>query len=356
MLRISVLRAEEVSMFDVVVQYFRNFGRPPAVAAQDLPMQQDHTWPILARVGTVVAIVVGGLFLDEATPQMLSVGVFYVAAVLTGFWFPKSTDVLALALLATSLIVVAYWITTPDPGTVWEAWTNRALTIGTVWLTSLFVWYIRILQQRLRQQIEITHSLSREISHRVGNSLQIVASFLRLQASRGASDETRHILEAASSRVMAIGRIERMLSHAGAGHLVDSRAFLTALISDTRSALSDPDRLGLTVAADSAELTSSLAIPLGACLIELINNALKHAFNDSSRGTIDVRFTALSTRYVVEVEDNGAGLGESRGREGFGTQNVAELARLMRGSISHQAAHPAADRPGTVWRLVIPRD
>lgn len=313
-----------------------------------------HTLPKFAWIAVLALTVFGGLFLDEVTPQMLSVGVFYVAAVLTGFWFPNRTAPLALALLATFLIVIAYWITTPDPGTVIEAWTNRVLTIGTVWLTSLFVWYIRALQARLRHQMAVTHSLSREIGHRVGNSLQIVASFLRLQASRTANEESRQILQAAGSRVMAIGRIERMLAHAGTGHVVDSRVFLTELVGDLRSTLSDPDQIGITARADSAELTSSIAIPLGACLIELINNSLKHAFKDGMKGSIKVRFSEASSSFVVEVEDDGAGLDGARG-DGFGTQSVGELARLMRGTISHHPGQSQAARPGTIWHLEIPR-
>lgn len=319
------------------------------------PGSSTHFLPKSARIAVIALIAIIGLFLDEVTPQMVSVGVFYVAAVLTGFWFPKRTAALALALLATFLIVVAYWITTPDPGTVLEAWTNRILTIGTVWLTSLFVWYIRALQARLRQQIAVTHSLSREISHRVGNSLQIVASFLRLQASRTASEDSRQVLQAAGSRVMAIGRIERMLAHAGTGHVIDSRVFLTELVGDVRSTLSDPDRIAIAAKADSAELTSSIAIPLGACLIELINNALKHAFKDGAKGSIAIRFSETSNNFVVEVEDDGAGLDDARGGQGFGTQNVGELARLMRGTISHHPGHPQTARPGTVWHLEIPR-
>jgi len=315
-----------------------------------------YTWPAGARLTVVVSIVAGGLLLDELTPQMVHVSIFYVGAVLTGFWFPKPTAALALALLATFLIVVAYWITTPDVGTVWELWTNRLLSIGTVWLTAVFVWYIRVLQEKLWRQIEVTNSLSREISHRVGNSLQIVASFVRLQARGSGDEKTRLILQKVSARVMAIGRVERILSHSGAGRVVDSRDFVVRLIDDVRSTLSDQDKVRIAVEADAAELTSSLAIALGACLIELINNALKHAFADGSPGKVDVRFLRSGGQFIFEVEDNGVGFKEAQAKEGSGARNVAELARLMRGEISHRPACGSATRPGTVWRLAIPGD
>jgi hypothetical protein len=40
------------------------------------------------------------------TPQVISVTLFYVSLVLVGFWFPKPKAALALALLATPLIII----------------------------------------------------------------------------------------------------------------------------------------------------------------------------------------------------------------------------------------------------------
>jgi two-component sensor histidine kinase len=287
---------------------------------------------------------------------MIAVGLFYVAIVLTGFWFPKPRAALALALVATPLIIIGYWLTIPDNAPPWAAWTNRALAIGTVWLTAAFVMHIRVLEQKLQAQVDIANSLSREMSHRVGNSLQLVASFLRLQAQSTSNENSRHVLEMAGSRIMVIGRIQRMLSHLGSTRMVDSKTFINALMRDVCSTLPDPGRIAIRVEADPTQLTSTTATALGALLVELINNALKHAFRDEMRGTLAVRFTASKARdrYVVEVEDDGVGIDAPEMRAGFGTQNVTELARLVEGSITCQTARPSHARPGTMWRLEFP--
>jgi hypothetical protein len=177
------------------------------------------------------------------TPQIISVGIFYVALVLMGFWFSNPKSALVLALLSTPLIVVGYWVTMPDNSPAWEAWMNRALAIGTVWMTVVFVWHIRVLEQKLQVQIKFSNNLSREMEHRVGNHLQLVAAFLRLQAKASASEQPRHALELAGSRVMAIGNIQRMLSHSMPSHTIDSKEFITAIIGDLRSALPDPENV-----------------------------------------------------------------------------------------------------------------
>jgi two-component sensor histidine kinase len=311
----------------------------------------------LAASSAVVVIAAGALIFDAMTPQMIAVGLFYVAIVLTGFWFPKPKAALALALVATPLVIIGYWLAIPQNVPAWEAWTNRALAIGTVWLTAIFVWHIRVLEQKLEVQIGIANSLSHEMSHRVGNSLQLVASFLRLQAQSTNSEGSRHILETAGSRVMVIGRIQRMLSHFGSPRTVDSKHFIIALTHDVRSTFPDPDKIGINVEVDAAELTSTTATVLGAILVELINNALKHAFREGMEGTLAVRFIASKNtdRYVVEVEDDGVGIDQAQMPDGFGTQNITDLSRLIAGSVTCQAARTSNARPGTMWRLDFPQ-
>jgi two-component sensor histidine kinase len=293
------------------------------------------------------------LLFDAVTPDVISVGLFYVAVVLTGFWFPKPNTEYTLALFATVLVVLGHWITIPENIPEWEAWTNRALAIGTVWLAAIFVWHIRVLEQKLQQQIEISNCLSREMEHRIGNHLQFTASLLRLQAARSCSEETRHALELAGSRLTVIGKIQRMLSHSMASGAIDSKAFVTALVEDVRSALADPDKVAISIRADSAELTSMRATALGALLVELINNALKHAFRGGAEGRIAVTFTASDNHYILGLEDDGFGIDQEHG-DGLGTRNITELARLMGGSITWQPARESDTRPGTMWRLVIP--
>jgi two-component sensor histidine kinase len=314
-----------------------------------------HHWRFWGGAVAAVALVgASALIFDAVTPQIISVGIFYVGLVLIGFWFPEPKAAFALALLATLLIILGYWITVPDTTPAWEAWLNRALSIGTVWMTAVFVWYISVLEQKLKVQVDIADTLSREMNHRIGNHLQLVASFLRLQAARSSSEEVRRAIELAGSRVMVIGNIQRMLSHSTPSHMIDSKPFIAELISEVRSALPDPDKLVITVQADSAMLTSTKATALGALLLEAVNNALKHAFPDGMSGTLAVSFVVSNGKYTIELKDDGVGIEQTQTHWGFGTQNVADLTRLMGGSITRDPACLSKTRPGTSWRLVIP--
>jgi len=291
---------------------------------------------------------------DAFTPQIISVGILYVGLVLLGFWFPNPKAVLALALLATALIIAGYWITIPDNIPAWQAWLNRALAIGTTWLTAVFVWHIRVLEEHLQRQMDITKALSREMTHRVGNHLQLVSSFLMHQARSSCNEEVRRALERAGSRVMVIGNIQRLLSHSTPSRMIDSRDFIMAVLDEVRAALPNSNQVGIVTQVDSAELTSIRAIAIGALLLELINNALKYAFPEGMKGMLTVNFTVSSNKNIIEFEDDGVGIAHGHNPDGFGTKNVEDLARLLRGSITCQTACQSDSRPGTKWRLVIP--
>jgi PAS domain S-box-containing protein len=94
---------------------------------------------------------------DAVTSQAVSVAVFYVGMVLIGYWLPQPKAALALALLATTLIIAGHWISIPDGALLWESWINRGLSIGSIWLTAMFVWRIRVL-------MDLAGGLSREVT------------------------------------------------------------------------------------------------------------------------------------------------------------------------------------------------
>jgi len=110
----------------------------------------------------VTLVAAGALVFDALTPQVVSVTAVYVGLVLIGYWLRDPRSALALALLATPLIIIGHWTSIPDIVPEWESWANRGISIGSVWLAAVFVWRIRVLEQELQQQINIANSQSRE--------------------------------------------------------------------------------------------------------------------------------------------------------------------------------------------------
>src|SRR6478735_11853347 len=76
--------------------------------------------------------------------------------------------------------------------------------------------------------------LLREVNHRVGNSLQIIASLLHLQASSAAQDEVKAALTNAMGRVAAVAQVHRRLYTSQDLKSVVLSQYLESLLEDLR--------------------------------------------------------------------------------------------------------------------------
>jgi PAS domain S-box-containing protein len=118
----------------------------------------------LGGPAAVTIVAAAALISDALTPEVVSVSAGYVGLVLIGYWLPGPRAALALALLATPLIIVGHSISIPESTPEWQSWMNRGSSIGSVLLTAIFVWRIRVLEANLQRQIGVASDQLREIT------------------------------------------------------------------------------------------------------------------------------------------------------------------------------------------------
>lgn len=191
-----------------------------------------------------------------------------------------------------------------------------------------------VTQLRYRErQLQRQEAVVREVHHRVKNNLQTIASLLRIQARRLPSDAKRE-LEEATRRIAAIALVHETLSRES-GQYVDFGTVAGRLVEMVSQALIDPDRkVEIEVKGDPGKLHSDLATPLAVVLVELIQNAVEHAFKHSG-GCVDVSMERNPQRLRMTVHDDGAGLPRDFGptSTGLGLQIVRELVETELGGV-----------------------
>jgi len=197
--------------------------------------------------------------------------------------------------------------------------------------------------------------LLQEMIHRVNNSLQIIASILLLKARTVRSEDTRRHLQDAHERVMAIATVQEQLHPAPFGAQIEVREYLTRLCESlAASMILDSQPITVRVEAGDGTTTSEHAVSMGLIAVELVINALKHAFPPGSSGTIVVGFESSAKAWRLSVTDNGIGIGGSLPdapvRIGLATSIVEALTRQLGGRVTTSTASP-----GTGVSVTVPR-
>jgi two-component sensor histidine kinase len=197
---------------------------------------------------------------------------------------------------------------------------------------------------KLAEAVEYQDLLSREMSHRVKNSLASVVGLLHVQARAAHSLDIRNALEDAGSRVAAIAQVHDQLWRGSRIGFIDLAEFMTQLCKQLGS---NTERLVLNCHADPMPVSADHAIPLGLLINELVTNAVKYAYPDGV-GVIDVSAREIDGCLHVEISDHGVGLPAGfdidKPRTSLGFKVITGLVRQLGGIIAIASNEPSGAR------------
>ncbi|MCT8974671.1 sensor histidine kinase [Microbaculum marinisediminis] len=188
--------------------------------------------------------------------------------------------------------------------------------------------------ERMAELLQRKETLLREVHHRVGNSLQIIASILARDARKVHSEETRLHLENAHRRILAVATVQQQLQTSREGGRSELAPYLRQLCENlTASVVGNAKRIAIDVQADADTVSSAVATNMGLIVTELVINALKHAFMaDAGTGRITVTYQVDGHAWRLTVSDNGVGkpnIDQFPAEISLGTGIVAALVRQL---------------------------
>lgn len=184
--------------------------------------------------------------------------------------------------------------------------------------------------------------LIQEVNHRVGNSLQLVASLLNMQASAHPDAGVKDALATAVSRVMAVSQVHRRLYTSEDVHSVALDLYLGGLIEDLARTVENGSARGqISFRLDPAHTPPDRAIAIGVIMTELVLNALKYAYPGRAGGAVRVIGETRGRRLALTVEDDGVGSGDSAKAvgTGLGRRIIQALATKLEAEIEHDVQH-----------------
>lgn len=165
----------------------------------------------------------------------------------------------------------------------------------------------RLLALKVESQTKDIKLLLSELNHRVKNNFQSILSFLHIQKRSFNDQNVTRAFDVASKRVMAISYIHELL------HNEPKKSFSFKMYIENFIELlfRDKKEIKKDIKISSIEVSTDDIMTLGMILNELITNSYKHAFLDTEKPFIIIKFYQEEDYNVLYYKDNGCGISEN---------------------------------------------
>jgi PAS domain S-box-containing protein len=193
--------------------------------------------------------------------------------------------------------------------------------------------------------------LLQELTHRVKNSLQIIAAMVGIEVRGHKSGEGKAALERVSHRINALGQLYSQLSKADTVEAVDAATYLDELCRDLIASVHKEGGTFIVLETDieSELLPTDRAITIGLMVNELVTNAVKYAFPDDTKGTVLVTLKRAAGELRLTVSDDGKGVDPGRADSGVGGRLIEGFAQQLGGQLKRESGNK-----GTTVCLTLP--
>ncbi len=194
--------------------------------------------------------------------------------------------------------------------------------------------------------------LTREIDHRVKNSLQIVSAFLQMQRRQIADATARQAFADTSARVMSVARVHDSLYQADRVDEVDLGQTIESLCKDLAGLAGEGHSVDLTVERGMM-VPYRKAVALSLIATELVTNAFKYATKATGGGRVEVTVSAAESGGVqLMVCDDGAGLPEDWAESKGSAQGTGLGMKLIRAMLDQiNARLDVVNNPGACFTI-----
>lgn len=206
---------------------------------------------------------------------------------------------------------------------------------------------------QLKNALDQTKVLYRELNHRVKNNLSVLSSLIFLQESGEKSRDQKKIYETLRYRIQSIALVHENLYAYNEALKINFQEYLGQLIPNIAKAQDTGKNIEYDIKCEDLTVEMDEAVPLAIIINELITNSLKHAFEGKSKGQITLVMEFEEHKRVIYYKDNGKGFDVSEkpvDPKSLGMRLIKLLARQLKSVLTYEGSEE-----GTYFRIELPK-
>jgi len=205
----------------------------------------------------------------------------------------------------------------------------------------------------VREARDRAEALLAEVNHRVANSLALVSSMVRMQASMIRDPAAQHALQETQNRIAAVSGVHRHLYSSAHVDRVEIADYLGHLVQELGASMRGVHASAwIETALTPGSIKTDKAVALGVMVSELVTNAFKYAYPTEVGGPVRV-CSAVQPEglHRVVVEDDGVGWSGVGAIKGTGLGS--KILKAMTRTLDAQLVYEPTDR-GTRVAIIFP--
>lgn len=224
----------------------------------------------------------------------------------------KEKAIWIISIISSVLLILAFWL---------------------LWLR----YKLHLSNKKLNILVNQKEDLVKEIHHRVKNNLQVISSLLNMHVRRVQDPESKKIFDDGVSRIQAMSIIHQNIYNHNQSLEQKPIEYIEKLIQQLYITYQIPEKsIQINTQIEDINLDIEKLMSLGLILNELLSNAFKYAFINSSNGVIDIKLEkSIDGTLNLLVKDNGIGINSNfqNSNESLGMRLIQAFSNKLNGKI-----------------------
>jgi len=166
---------------------------------------------------------------------------------------------------------------------------------------------VQLKTKTLNSLIKQKEVLIKEINHRVKNNLQIIVSFITILSVKEKDTQVQENYLTLHNRIQAIASLHEFFYQHEESGFVNIHNYFTDFIKSLTYLKPQNKTIDYDLQFCDEEIDFSRLTIIGIILNELITNSMKHAFNQTNSGIIQISLIKNHHNFILQYKDDGVG-------------------------------------------------